>query len=301
MRRHEFLREVHRRLEPRNYLEIGVNDGRSLALSRVPSIAIDPAFKVTVPIRCDVDLVKATSDDFFRRKNPLRHLRSGRNPIRNIRRGRPLFARYTGGNPLDLAFIDGMHLFEFALRDFINVERYARSTSVIVFDDMLPRNVDEAARDRHTREWTGDVYKLLPVLATLRPDLVVIPVDTEPTGVLVVLGANHRDRQLRQRYAEIVRRWVVPDPQIVPDAIVRREGAVDPVALLASPLWDDLRRARRLHLPSGRTNERIRERTAELQPPLGLGDRVAAAISRERPAEARPPEPGGAAAGRPSS
>ena len=48
MKRHEFLKELHRLARPRNYLEIGVNDGRSLALSRVPSIAVDPEFKINV-------------------------------------------------------------------------------------------------------------------------------------------------------------------------------------------------------------------------------------------------------------
>jgi hypothetical protein len=28
-----------------------------------------------------------------------------------------------GGLPVELGFIDGMHLFEFALRDFMNLER----------------------------------------------------------------------------------------------------------------------------------------------------------------------------------
>ena len=83
MRRHDFLRELHRRLRPRTYLEIGVNDGKSLALSRAPSIGVDPEFRVTEPIQCDVQLVKATSDDFFERPDPIRHLRSGRNPMRN--------------------------------------------------------------------------------------------------------------------------------------------------------------------------------------------------------------------------
>ena len=56
MLRHEFLRQLHQVTAARNYLEIGVNDGRSLALSRVPSIAIDPAFKVTTPLRADIQL-----------------------------------------------------------------------------------------------------------------------------------------------------------------------------------------------------------------------------------------------------
>lgn len=244
MQRHQFLRHLHLRCAPRNYLEIGVDTGSSLALSRVPSIGIDPAFQVTAPLRCDLELVRDTSDAFFARRDPLRHLRSGRNPWRNIRRGRPAFTHYRGGTTLDLAFIDGMHLFEFALRDFMNVERFSRWTSVIVLDDMLPRNVDEAARDRHTEAWTGDVYKLMAVLRDHRPDLVVIPVDTTPTGVLVVLGADRSSRILADRYDQILREWVVPDPQAVPAAVLTRRDAVDPEALLATGIWPTLVRAR---------------------------------------------------------
>lgn len=237
MKRHDFLRELHRLTKPRNYLEIGVNDGKSLALSRVPTIGVDPAFKITVPIHCDIQLVKATSDAFFARADPIHHLRSGRNPVRNMRRGRPLFGHWWGSTTLDLAFIDGLHLFEFALRDFMNVERFSRWSTVIVFDDMLPRNVDEAARDRHTGEWAGDVYKVISVLRSYRPDLVAIPVDTTPTGVLVVLGADPTNTVLREHYDEIVAAWATPDPQDVPTEILERQGAVDPDPLLASDLW----------------------------------------------------------------
>jgi hypothetical protein len=96
--------------------------------------------------------------------------------------------------PIDLAFIDGMHLFEFALRDFINVERYCEPSSVVVFDDMLPRDVDEAARERHTQAWTGDVFKLRDVLVALRPDLRLTVVDTEPTGLLIVSNLSPTNR-----------------------------------------------------------------------------------------------------------
>jgi hypothetical protein len=221
VKRHEFLRGLHKASANRNYLEIGVNDGRSLTFSRVPSIAIDPAFKVVSEIRCDVHLAKATSDDFFARENPLQHLKGGRHPLRNIVRNRSPFG-YWQDVTLDLAFIDGMHLFEYALRDFINVEKYSDWASVIVFDDMLPRNVDEAARDRHTTAWTGDVYKIVPVLQEHRPDLTVIQVDTQPTGMAVVFGADAANTVLSDEYADITAEWIVPDPQKVPEWIVER-------------------------------------------------------------------------------
>jgi hypothetical protein len=243
VKRHEFLRELHKVSANRNYLEIGVNDGRSLTLSRVPSIAIDPAFKVVTEIRCDVHLAKATSDDFFARDNPLVHLRGGRHPLRNLARNRSPFG-YWRRTTLDLAFIDGMHLFEYALRDFINVEKHADWGSVIVFDDMLPRNVDEAARDRHTNAWTGDVYKLVEVLARYRPDLVTVLVDTQPTGQLVVFGADHESSVLKDKYDEIIAEYEVPDPQKVPETILERASAVTPEALVGADFWASLVRAR---------------------------------------------------------
>ena len=264
MTRHEFLRRLHELVRPRNYLEIGVNDGRSLALSRVPSIAIDPAFKVTVALQVDVHLAKQTSDDFFARPDPLLHLRSGRNPLRNLRRGRPPFAHYRGGTTLDLAFIDGMHLFEFALRDFMNVERFADWSTVIVFDDMLPRNVDEAARDRHTGEWAGDVFKMIPVLREYRPDLTLLPVDTTPTGVLVVLGADPTSGTLKTHYDEIIEAWVTPDPQDVPIEIRERQAAISPEALSDAAFWPDLVRDRNRRTKRDKGYERLRERLRSL-------------------------------------
>ena len=106
-----------------------------------------------------------------------------------------------GGSKPDMAFIDGMHLAEFALRDFIGVERLSPWTGVIVFDDILPRTIEEANRDRRTRAWTGDVYKVLGILARHRPDLICLRVGTQPTGLQLVLGLvpANRARSLRDR------------------------------------------------------------------------------------------------------
>jgi hypothetical protein len=266
MQRHEFLRQLHRVVAPRNYLEIGVSDGRSLTLSTVPSLGIDPAPKVKQPLHADVRIVKATSDAFFARSDPLRHLRDGKRPMweRIWRRG-PVGG--TEASPtLDLVFIDGMHQFEYALRDFINVERFAAWTSLIVFDDMLPRDSDEAARDRHTKFWAGDVFKLIEVLRLYRPELVILPVDTEPTGQLLVMGADPRSRVLPTAYDDIVRRWVVPDPQVVPDFIVARRDTVGPESIVGSDVWPDVVRARDEGTDRATGYEAIRARLMSLTP-----------------------------------
>ncbi len=119
MRRHELLRQLHALLSPRTYFEIGVSNGASLTLSRTRSLGVDPYYAVKRGVQCDLKLVRETSDEFFASVDPFAHF---------------------GGQPFDLAFIDGMHLAEYALRDFINTERHAHPASVIVLDDMLPRH-----------------------------------------------------------------------------------------------------------------------------------------------------------------
>lgn len=231
MERHELLAGLHQIVRPRNYLEIGVDRGDSLALSRVPSIGIDPAFSVEHEVNTDVQLVRATSDDYFSVNNPTKRL---------------------GDNPLDLVFIDGMHLAEFALRDFIYVESYSAPTSVIVFDDMLPRNPVEAARQRLTTAWTGDVFKVTTILRSLRPDLVVLEVDTNPTGTVVVLLPDGASTRLLENYPAIeaaIRQD--QDPQQPPQSVLGRTEAVDPVALLACPWWEALTEERAGIVPAG--------------------------------------------------
>ncbi|GAA1710083.1 hypothetical protein GCM10009809_03030 [Isoptericola hypogeus] len=218
--RHELLVGLHQRLRPRTYLEIGVATGASLALSRVPSIGIDPAYQVVEELHAKVRLARAKSDDYFAAEDPKQWL----------------------GGPIDLAFIDGMHLFEFALRDFMNVEKHSRWSTVVVFDDMLPRDVDEAARGRHTKAWTGDVFWVAEVLRAYRPDLTVFPVDTRPTGVVVVTGLDPDSTVLEDAYDEILAKYVHDDPQPVPDAVLRRKGAWDARKLLNLPLWGCLHR-----------------------------------------------------------
>ena len=219
----DFLARLHEVVAPSTYLEIGVRHGDSLALARCPAIGIDPELQLRTEVPATATLFEETSDEYFLRKRPLKPF---------------------DGTPVDLAFIDGMHLAEFALRDFTYVERRARWTSVAVFDDILPRSAEMAARDRRTRAWTGDVFKILGILEQHRPDLLLLRVGTEPTGLLLVLGLDPGSRVLDRHYDEIVADVVVPDPQRVPDEILERRRVLEPEAVLAAPLWEQLRAAR---------------------------------------------------------
>ena len=227
MRKHELLRALHELVQPRTYFEIGVRKGVSLGLSRTTSVGVDPFYVISEELRCDLHLVRTTSDEFFAREHPFAHFPE---PV------------------IDLAFIDGMHLAEFALRDFINTERYCHPGSVIVIDDVLPRNVTEAGRGREGAAkhgaWAGDIYKLIDVLRDHRPDLVVLEVDTQPTGTLVVLLPDPTDRRLSSAYEELVPDLVVADPQQVPAHVRERTRAIQPEALLQAPVWDEVRRLR---------------------------------------------------------
>ncbi len=217
MNRHKLLRALHRSVAPRTYLETGVNRGNSLTLSRVPSIGIDPEYTVVAELQADIQLARTTSDEFFARRRPLAHL-----PVPVV----------------DLAFVDGMHLAEYALRDVLAVERFTLPTSVIVIDDMLPGTVEMANRRRTTRAWTGDVYKVADALRRLRPDLLVLDVDTAPTGTCLVLFPDARRGGVLEGYDEwIATEAVRPDPQPVPESVLGRTRALEPEVLLASPGW----------------------------------------------------------------
>ncbi len=127
-----------------------------------------------------------------------------------------------------------------AFRDFVNAERYSSPRGVIVFDDILPRSIDEAARLRHTNFWTGDVYPMLEVLGRYRPDLVVIPIQTQPTGLLLVCGLDPQNTTLTDNYDQIMAEFRRPDPQPVPAQLLDRLAVFPPQRLVESDLLDIL-------------------------------------------------------------
>ena len=187
----EVLRQLHTK-KYNAYFEIGAKTGDSLRLSISPSVAIDPYFKLSNDPLGEKDfclLFQETSDQFF--KNSLPQLR---------------------GITCEFGFIDGMHLFEYALRDFINLAAIATDNSLMVFHDVLPNSLEASTRNYKNipkgGAWMGDVWKLIPILieSGLTNNLSVLT--SAPSGLLVV----HRPSKaiianLEENYEELCQLW----------------------------------------------------------------------------------------------
>ena len=189
-----FLRECNRSLKPRNYFEIGTKEGSSVSQFDCDAVCVDPDFLIGVDVlhaRKRGFFFQQTSDSFFL-ENDLRALLK---------------------SDLDFAFLDGLHLYEYLLRDFVNVERFCHQRSIVVLHDCLPSNERMAERtlrrdedeSEETRDyWTGDVWKLLLVLAKYRKDLKIYYVDCPPTGIVLVTNLSTKESNLRLNYDRIV-------------------------------------------------------------------------------------------------
>lgn len=192
----EFLKQIHNVCKPSSYFEIGVETGATLALAQCRSVAVDPVFKFRVdPIgkREESYFFQLTSDDFFARHN----LKS-----------------FLPGGP-DVAFLDGMHHYEFLLRDIMNTEKSSHRATVALLHDCYPINPEMADREQFGRRidqatqrwWTGDVWKLLPILRDYRPDIKVTILDCPPTGLVVAQGLDANSNVLANAYDEIIAKY----------------------------------------------------------------------------------------------
>jgi hypothetical protein len=77
-----------------------------------------------------------------------------------------------------------------------------------VLHDAVPINFEMSERDHqpdrrrdkiYKTYWTGDVWRVLPVLARERPDLRIQILDCPPTGLVLVSNLNPRDAVLPAR------------------------------------------------------------------------------------------------------
>lgn len=199
---HTCLARLHQILRPHTYFEIGSFHGDSLKLAKCATIAVDPQFRLqhqvlnpSMPALC---LFQMRSDEFFKSYDP----------------------RAILGRPIDFAFLDGMHLIECLLRDFIHTERACHGRSMVALHDCVPVDLHMAGRawgdmtrralSVHPTWWTGDVWKILPILWQYRPDLTVEVLNAPPTGLVLVRGLDPSSRVLADQESRILEQFKNP-------------------------------------------------------------------------------------------
>lgn len=185
------LERMHVEMRPRRYLEIGTSWGATLRLAQPETVAIgvDPAPRIDGALAPNMRVFPETSDQFF--------------SVRDV--------RAELGGPPDMVFIDGMHLFEFALRDFMNAERVSSRDSVILLHDVYPPDEASAARERGSVVWSGDVWRTVLALKKYRPDLRIETFAAPPTGLCMVRRLDPESTVLARRIDEIVAEFMSVD------------------------------------------------------------------------------------------
>jgi hypothetical protein len=207
----KFLLTLAEAIQARTYFEIGTSKGKSVADLECAAVCVDPAFQVEQNIigrKPALFALQMTSDDFFAQYR--------------------LSDLLPKPGQLDLAFLDGMHHFEFLLRDFMNVEKYCNARTVVTLHDCLPLHPRAARRhdrrnvvnvettrpvDPEARGWTGDVWKVLRILQQYRPDLRITVFDCPPSSLVVITNCDPSNRVLEGAYEEAVARWDRADEQ----------------------------------------------------------------------------------------
>ena len=222
----DVLKDLHETRRPRTYLEIGVFRGDSLRLVRenTVGVGVDPEPLVPAGDERHCQIEATTSDEFFASSRP-----------------RELF----GGRPVDMVFIDGLHLFEHALRDFVNAEAIAAPESLIVVHDCLPADAVMASRVRTTVDWTGDVWKLVLCLLDNRPDLDLSILDVPPSGLCLIGRLDPGNLFLGENYDAVVEEYGAMsfEESEARRADLLRRTTRTPEALL----WSSRREVERLH------------------------------------------------------
>jgi hypothetical protein len=204
----DILRRFHAWLAPSNYLEIGVATGATIALAQPPCVAvgIDPEPNIQSRFTATTKIFSLQSDVYF----ASRDLRAD-----------------LAADVVDLAFIDGLHVFQQALRDFINIERFAGKHSVVLVHDCLPLDALTASVERRSAFWTGDVWKLIAALGKWRPDLDLQSVATSPSGLGVICRLDPDSRVLGEHYDAIVAEFIDQVPPVTSQDRRERLSMVD--------------------------------------------------------------------------
>jgi len=175
-----------KKIKAKYYLEIGVKGGKTfLPVHALNKIAVDPAFRIKPQYRIKQSLkyppnfwakyFECTSDIFF-------DLHANSTLTKEL---------------LDIAFIDGLHTAEQTYKDVVNTLPFLNKDGLIILHDCSPKS-EAAAYPADSIEqvkkinppgfdgrWSGDVWKVVPMLKINHPELFIFVIDHD-SGIGIV-------------------------------------------------------------------------------------------------------------------
>ncbi len=158
MTRIELINMICAHVDAKDYLEIGIRDG--MAISQIQAanrtgVDPNPLTQYAHPSFSGgldgVRVFPCESDVFFEKDHTL----------------------------FDVVFVDGLHLYEQAIKDVFNAVNCLRSRGYIVVHDLLPTTREEGARIKTTDVWNGDVWKIMHDLHHNYPAIQSFVVDSD--------------------------------------------------------------------------------------------------------------------------
>lgn len=182
-----WLEWFHKTLQPKNYLEIGVNTGTSLQYATSDYIVgVDPDPRIEQDLNENTKIFDVESDTFFAEQKVQKLL----------------------GGKIELAFVDGLHQFDQVLKDFINIEKNSTKNTVVLFHDIYPVVPETATREWNTYYWAGDTWKFMHVINKYRPDVTIRTIPTFPTGLGFATNLDPSSNILKDNYNAIVEEFM---------------------------------------------------------------------------------------------
>lgn len=187
----EVIQKIIDKIKAKTYLEIGVEFGSTFSKINVgKKIAIDPIIKISWKRKL-VDMLKfrkvkyfeMASDKFFNK-----------------------YAYLFDKQKIDVMFVDGLHTYEQSLKDIENSLRFLNEKGIVVVHDCNPINEASASPSREItrkageKKWSGDVWKAIVHLRSVRSDLRIFTLDCDYGLGIIMKGTpeNMLDYQPEQ-------------------------------------------------------------------------------------------------------
>lgn len=195
MNRINLIREIFKKTDFQNYLEIGCSTGGSfLPVNAKYKTAVDPFFNV--PLRRKVKWLLKEPGNFnnryFEEESDIFFL------------NRKTYLEKTG--QFDVVLVDGLHTFQASLNDVMNSLRYLNNCGIIIMHDCYPPHRAAALPTKNypdhreqegvegwNKEWCGDVWKTIVYLRRYHQEILDICVIDTDYGLGIIRPVANSD------------------------------------------------------------------------------------------------------------